>query len=56
LQIAEIGDVLKQATLLGPAFDRAAELHATLILFLLLAGFGAGLIRAIEVTSHFISP
>jgi len=38
------------------AFYRTAILHAPLILFLLLARLGGGLERAIEITSHCLSP
>jgi len=56
LQLGVIGEFAQQLALVAIAFDRAAVLHATLIFFLLLAGFGAGKVRAIEVTSHFLSP
>ncbi|AIL64355.1 hypothetical protein PSAKL28_52150 [Pseudomonas alkylphenolica] len=56
MQLGVIGDFLEQAALFGVAFDRAAVLHAALIFLLLLAGLGVGLIRAIEFTSHCISP
>jgi hypothetical protein len=56
LQLGIIGKFTEQLALVAVAFDRTAVLHATLIFFLLLARFGAGKVRAIEVTSHFLSP
>jgi len=56
LQLGVIHQVAQQLTLVAIAFDRAAVFHAALILFLLFASLGVGLVRTIEVTSHCLSP
>jgi len=57
-KLGVVANFLKQATLLGVAFDRTAKLHAALI-FLLTFGAGGTValrLRAIDVTSHCLSP
>jgi len=56
LQLRVVRQVAQQLPLVAIAFDRTAVFHAALILFLLFASLGGGLVRAIEVTSHCLSP
>jgi len=56
LQVWVVRQLAEQLTLVAIALDRPPVFHAALILFLLLASLGAGLIRTVEVTSHCLSP
>jgi hypothetical protein len=56
LQLGVVGQRAQQFAAVAVAFDRAAELHAALVLFLLLASLGVGLVRTVVFTCHCLSP
>jgi len=56
LQVGVVGQLAQQLALVAVAFDRAAELHAALVLFLLLASLGVGLVHTCVIMCHCLSP